>query len=88
MAEQKKLNGSADLLADAMRKVFTEAVEAGVAPVRDDMARMEGRLREDVTEMEGRLHKRIDTTNENMAAQFAAQEQKIGKLIKGRPAAK
>lgn len=51
MAESK-LNGSVDLLADAMRKVFTEEVKVGVQPMHDDMARMEGR-REAMSDMEG-----------------------------------
>lgn len=34
MPEDKKLNGSLDLLAKAMRQVFTEAVEEAVEPLR------------------------------------------------------
>lgn len=34
---QDKLNGSADLLAKAMRQVFKEAVKEGTAPLRENM---------------------------------------------------
>ena len=44
-------NRSADLLADAMRRAFTDAVEAGVAPLREDVAG----LREDVAEVRGEI---------------------------------
>lgn len=44
----KKLNGSVDILAKAMRQVFTEAVEEAVEPLRSDMSErfdgVEGRL--------------------------------------------
>ncbi len=84
MSDKGKLNGSVDILAKAMREVFTEAVEGAVDPLTTEVKA----LRTEVGDMEGRLNDRIDTTNENMAAQFAAQEEKIGKLIKGRRAAK
>lgn len=78
-----------------MRKAFSEAVEGAVEPpttevqaARTDMRNLEDRNMD-------RVNKRIDaetqvgTTNQNMTAQFSAQEEKIGKLIKDRgPAAK
>ena len=75
-----KMNGSVDLLAQAMRKVFSESVEGAVAPLTTEVKA----LRTEVHDMEGRLNKRIDTTNANMQAQFAEQEKKIGQLIKER----
>ena len=48
---KKKLNGSADLLAKAMRKVFTEAVEDAVEPLSTQVKAMRtevGDLRTDV----------------------------------------
>ena len=39
-----KLNGSVDLLAKAMRQVFTEAVEESIEPKRKDMTAAKGRL--------------------------------------------
>ena len=35
---EESLNGSVELLARAMRTVFSEAVEGAVAPLRDDIA--------------------------------------------------
>ena len=71
---QKKLNGSADLLAQAIRRVFEETSES---------------VKEDMHEMEKNLSDKIDTTNkttnQNMQFQFAEQEKKIagiGKMIK------
>ena len=73
-----KLNGSVDLLADAMRKVFSEAVETAVEPLTAEVKA----LRTEVGEMEGRLNGRIDTTNQNMQVQFSKQEERIAALIK------
>ena len=53
----KKLNGSVELLAKAMRQVFTEAVQEGLEPVRGDI---EG-LRKEV-------HDGLETTNKNVQA--------------------
>ena len=91
-ANQTSLNGSVDLLANAMRQVFTEAMQQAVEPVRKDMENMETRLNKSMSNMEDRLDKRmdglkddftkqIDTTNENMQAQFAEQQKKIGRLL-------
>ena len=92
MAE--KLNGSVDLLAQAMRQVFSEAVEVAVEPVKEsvdalrtEMRDMEGRIDKNMDRMEERLNARTDTTNENMQAQFAEQEKKIGQLLKGEDSA-
>ena len=74
---KKKLNGSVDLLAKSMRDVFSEAMEAVHGAVKKDMDAMEGRLNERIDGVE----RRIDTTNENMQAQFAEQEKKIGRLL-------
>ena len=37
MSEDRKLNGSVDLLAEAMRQVFSEGVEKAVEPLRSEM---------------------------------------------------
>ena len=63
---KSKLNGSVELLATAMRKVFTEAVQEGLEPVRKDMK-----------DMESRLNTRIDTTNENVQAQLAQNRKDV-----------
>ena len=71
MTKKKALNGSVDLLADAMKKVFEES-----------MVTVQEAVKEDMDGMERRLSDRIDTTNKNMQSQFANQEKKIGKLLK------
>ena len=69
----EQLNGSVDLLAKAMRQVFTEAVESAVQPLATEVKA----LRTEVNDMEGRLNARIDTTNENMQAQFAQHRKDV-----------
>ncbi len=81
---KSSLNGSVDLLADAMRKVFKEAVEGAVQPLTDQVKA----VRTEVGDLRTEVNDQIKTTNENMGAQFAAQEEKIGKLIKGQQASK
>ncbi len=75
---KESLNGSVELLAKAMRTVFSEAAEGAVAPLHEDMKG----LRTDMQGMGARMDEGIKTTNENMQAQFAAQEKKIGQLLK------
>ena len=70
---KESLNGSVELLAKAMRRVFSEAVEGAVAPLRDDIAGISDGM---ATKTD------IKTTSENMQSQFAAQEKKIGQLLK------
>ncbi len=62
----KKLNGSVELLAKAMRQVFTEAVQEGLEPVRGDI---EG-LRKEV-------HDGLETTNKNVQAQLAQNRKDV-----------
>ena len=73
--EGKGLNGSVNLLADAMRRVFTEAMEGAVDPLRTEMKAMRTEIRDDMHAMETRLTKHIDeqvdTTNQNVHAQIA-----------------
>ena len=81
-----KLNGSAERLAGAIREVFTEVVDGAVEPLRTEMKAMHTdmkAMRTDMRDMEKRLNGRIDTTNQNMQAQFAEQERKIGQMLKG-----
>ena len=42
MATKAKANGSVDIVALAMRKVFSEAVDGGMEPVRRDIANVIG----------------------------------------------
>ena len=56
--DKGKLNDGADLLADAMRRAFTDAVEAGVAPLREDVAGLRedvAGLKTDVAEVRGEI---------------------------------
>ena len=91
--EAGKLNGSVNLLADAMHKVFSEAVEGAVEPLTTEMKA----LRTDVRDMGTRLDKRIDgvedrleagitTTNENVQSQLAQHRkgiaEDVGNLLK------
>ena len=71
---KKSLNGSVVLLAEAMRKVFSEAVEGAIEPLRDDIAGVQNGM---ATKSD------IETSNQNMQVQFAEQEKKIGQLLKG-----
>ena len=60
-----KMNGSVDLLAKAMRRVFVEAVEEGTAPLRKDVADLKGDvegLKENVA--------RLDTDMQNGFAEL------------------
>ena len=87
MPQKAKLTGSVNLLAEAMRRVFSEAVEEATAPLTSDMKAVRADMkavRVEMKDMETRLNKRIDTINQNMAAQFAEQEKKIGKLLRDR----
>ena len=71
--DKDRLNGSVSLLADAMRQVFSEAVQGAVEPVATEVKA----LRTEVHDMEGRLNERIDTTNENVQAQLAQHRKDI-----------
>ena len=71
----KSLNGSTKLLPDAMRDVFSECMEKNREGMKDDLKGVEDRL---TVRIDGGL----ETTNDNMQAQFAEQEKKIGKLLK------
>ena len=87
MSTKPKLNGSVDLLASAMRQVFSEAVSDAVKPIHKDMQGIRKDVqdvRKDMVSMEGRLNDRIDTTNKNVQAQLATQEEKISALISNR----
>ena len=62
----KNFNGSVEILAGAMRKVFDECMTG----TREAM-------KEDLEEVRVDLSERMDTTNKNMQAEFAAQEKQI-----------
>ena len=76
---KESLNGSVELLAKAMRAVFSEAVEGAVEPLRKDMKG----ARDDMLAMEGRLNAHINTTNENVQGQLAQHRKDISDDVKG-----
>ena len=84
MSKKSKLNGSVDLLADAMRQVFSEAVEGAVKPLTTEVKAM----RTEMHDMEDRLNKNIDdaskTTNKNVHAQLDEHRKEINDLISTR----
>jgi len=71
-----KLNGSVDLLADAMRQVFSEAVQEAVDPLTTEVKAM----RSDVND----LKKENQTTRENVHAQLAEHRKEVRKIISDR----
>jgi len=83
--ENKELNGSVNLLADALHRVFGEAMQDVREGVREDIDRSvegaERRLNASMNEMKADLKQRIDTTNENMAKQFSHQEGLISSVV-------
>ncbi len=81
--KQKKLNGSADLLANAIRQVFEEATEKSRVEVRGDIHEMEKNLSSKIDNLDKKIDTTNKTTNENMQAQFAEQEGKIAKMVGG-----
>lgn len=81
-----KLNGSVDLLAEAMRRVFGEAVQEAVEPIGTEVKALRTEVRDmrdnmatkaDIDGVEERLNERIDTTNENMQAQLARHREDV-----------
>ena len=54
--DKGKMNGGVDLLAKAMRQVFTEAVEEGVAPLRQDVADLKQNVDERFNRMDTDMH--------------------------------
>ena len=65
MAKGDKLNGSVDLLAKAMRKVFVEAVQEGTKPLREDIATLKSDMDGVKTDL-----KRMDTDMQNGFAEL------------------
>jgi len=77
MDDRNKMNGSLDLLASAMRDVFSEAMISVRNGMKADLKDMEGRLNLRIDE----TNARIGTTNQNMAAMFSEQEKKVGEMM-------
>ena len=92
-----ELNGSVNLLAEAMRKVFNEEMEssrkgmkadldAGMklnrGEMKSDLGGVEARLNTRIDGVETRLEKGIDTTNENVHVQLAKHKNETFEQIK------
>ena len=72
MGANNNSKGSTDILAMAMKRVFKEAVEEGVEPLVELVSGVERSMA---------TKKDLDTTNENMQKQFAAQSGLISKEV-------
>ena len=73
MGKNNNSKGSGvDLLAQAMKRVFKEAVEEGVEPLVELVSGVERSMA---------TKKDVDTTNKNMQKQFAAQPGLISKEV-------
>ena len=66
MGKTNNSKGSTDLLAQAMKRVFKEAVEEGVIPLGERM---------------GNLENKVDTLQDNMQDQFAEQPRLISQEV-------
>ena len=85
--DREPLNGSVELLAKAMRQVFTDAVAQGVEPIAGEVACIRADLagvkedlagvKEDMKDMEGRLSKRMDNLESNVQAQLAENRRQV-----------
>lgn len=85
--DREPLNGSVELLARAMRQVFTDAVAQGVEPIAGEVACIRADLagvkedvagvKEDMKDMEGRLNKRMDNLESNVQAQLAENRRQV-----------
>ncbi|MHC8510340.1 MAG: hypothetical protein ACYYKD_13310 [Rhodospirillales bacterium] len=64
---RKKLNGSVDNLASALRLALEEAVENGNDEIRAEMEDMRVELRGEMRKMEARLNKKIVGVNKQAA---------------------
>ncbi|MDA8030802.1 MAG: hypothetical protein MPK62_06690 [Alphaproteobacteria bacterium] len=74
-----RLNGSVEKLAKAFGEVIVEATHHAAEQTREVVR---NDIRVELGKVEKRLSDRIDTTNANMQAQFAEQEEKIVEVAK------
>ena len=82
MGENNNSKGSTDILAQAMKRVFKEAVEEGIVPLQKDM----GTLREDVEQgLQGvreDLERGLQTTNQNVQRQLSEHRKNVASDFK------
>jgi len=82
--DKGKLNGSVNVLAEAMRNVFSEAVISAVEPLREDMQAMENRLNGRIDDLETRidnvkndLETRIDNVKNDLETRIDTTNQNM-----------
>ena len=80
--DKKGLNGSVDLLASAMRQVFTEAVQGAVGTVETEVKALRTEVRDmrgDIDSMRENMATKadLDTTNKNVHAQLAQHREDV-----------
>ncbi len=75
-----KLNGSSDLLANAIRKVFEETMKAHENNMKPEFEKIDKRL-EALEAGQTKLGEQIDQTNKNMADQFSEQDKRISDIV-------
>jgi len=74
------LNGSVDLLANAMRKVFSEAVEGAVKPLTLEVKAITSEvkaMRSDIND----LKEENQTTRDNVQSQLASHRKEVNRII-------
>ena len=76
------MNGSVNLLADAMQKVFTEFIESSNESVVALVGDIEEKIEKSIDEKHKDLVGRIVTTDQNMSDQFSRQQEYISSEIK------
>ena len=85
MSAKSKLNGSVDLLAKAMRQVFTEAVEQGVMPLGEKISGLESRM----DGLQREVRDGLETTNKNVQVQLAQHRKDVSsdvrRIVKRQP---
>lgn len=75
---RSKLNGSVDLLADALRQVIRESMDGVESNVLELMEQQEAEFKK----AQKTTDKRVETMEKNMNVQFAEQGKAIAKLTK------
>ena len=92
-----ELNGSVDLLANAMRKVFKEAMHGAVEPLSKqltqtthDIEGVERRLNANMADLKDEILTKIDKEGEEIRtgvySQIAEQQKEIGQMKKSKSA--
>lgn len=95
MNEKSPLNGSVNLLAEAMKKVFTEAMQGVALEIREDVEGVERRINGSMAELKSELNTnmadlkdevltKIDQEGEEIRTgvygQIAEQQKQIGQM--------